>query len=183
MNFRFPEQPGTFLIDFDGTVSLQDVGNGLFRTFTGGDWVQVVELWKAGEISGRECLIRECGFARATYDQVIEFADQQEIDPHFASFVQEARARGWRVRIVSDGLEVYITRILSRYGIEVPVEANRLRVVGDRFCPIFPFAGAGCGRCGNCKQRAVEEARHMGPVVFIGDGMSDRCGAEHAEHV
>ena len=33
----------TLLLDFDGTVSLPDVGNALFRRFTGGAWEAVVD--------------------------------------------------------------------------------------------------------------------------------------------
>ena len=48
----------------------------------------------------------------------------------------------------------------------------------------------GCGRCGNCKRNVVEglraEAAARGAyprIVFIGDGSSDRCGAQVADLV
>ena len=175
---------GTFLIDFDGTVALNDVGNDFFDMATQGKWREPVEAWKAGRISGRECLITECSLARATREMVLELAQHQPIDSEFKQFLLWVESLPWQARIVSDGLELYIRDILTREGLErLPIEANQVVFSGDLVLPSFPYAGRGCGSCGNCKQGAVEEARAFGPVWFIGDGMSDRCGAQAADKV
>lgn len=176
--------PGTVLVDFDGTASTNDVGNRLFDHITGGAWQGVVESWKQGRISSRECLIHECSLARAGREEILAFAAGQPLDPAFGAFMGEVRDRGWETRIVSDGLDLYIRAILEREGLGwIPVESNRVHVYGNRLLPSFPYAGRGCGRCGNCKGGAVAEARPFGRVVFIGDGLSDRCGAETADRV
>jgi len=180
----FRRGPGTVLVDFDGTVAVVDVGNRLFHRVTGGAWSGVVDSWKSGAISSRECLIHECSVARASEEEVLAFARAQPVAPEFAGFAAWLADAGWRVRVVSDGLDVYIREILEREGLDgIPVASNRVRFVGDRLLPSFPYAGRGCGRCGNCKAGAVAEARGSGPVVFIGDGLSDRCGAETADVV
>ena len=174
----------TVLVDFDGTICPTDVGNALFNRATGGAFTDAVQLWKDGKISSRHCLIAESGLARITREEVRAFALKQPLDPHFKDFYREARDRGIAVRVVSDGLDVYIRAILEREGLEdIPVESNRAHFMGDRLLPAFPYAGRGCGRCGNCKGGAVAEARKRGGVGFIGDGLSDRCGARDADWV
>ena len=145
---------------------------------------QVIDLWKSGVIGSRECLIRECALTRATREQVLDLASRVPVDPGFDSFLTAAGERGWRVRVVSDGLDLYIRAVLEREGWgHIPVEANGVRFIGDRLLPTFPYTGRGCGRCGNCKAGAVEEATRNGPVIFVGNGLSDRCGASTAPTV
>ena len=134
-------------------------------------------------MGSRQCLLTECSLARATREDVLAFAADQPVDPGFAACVERARGLGWTVRVVSDGLDVYIRAVLDREGFaDLPVEANRAVFAGDRMLAAFPYAGRGCGRCGNCKAGAVAEAR-PGTVWFVGDGLSDRCGARVADRV
>ncbi len=62
--------PGTVLVDFDGTISLTDIGNRMFHRFTAGAFQAVVDSWKRGEISSRQCMITECSLARATREEI-----------------------------------------------------------------------------------------------------------------
>ena len=173
---------GTLLVDFDGTISTHDVGNLLFRRLTGGRAMEVVDLWKQGAMTSRECMIRECALARGAREEVVTFALEQPVDPTFAPFMRRATDAGWDLRVASDGLDVYIRAILEREGLgALPLEANRVRFAAGRLLPSFPFAGRGCGSCGNCKGGAVAAARGDGPVIFVGNGLSDRCGARAAD--
>ncbi len=178
-----PDRPGTVVTDFDGTLTRADVGHELFLRFAGPAASEVVALWKRGEIGSRECLIRECAAARVTPEALRAFARAQPIDPGFAPFVTAARALGWRVLVASDGLDLYIRIILAAHGLRIPMRTNRGRLVAGRIVPSFPHAGRGCGRCGNCKAGAIEDARGRGPVVFVGNGLSDRCAAGVADAV
>lgn len=173
--------PGTVLLDFDGTITRADVGNRLLHRLSGGAIDRVVDSWKQGGMGSRECLIRECALARGTREDVLAFAGAQPVDPGVGPFLESARRYGWTVRVVSDGLDVYIRAILEREGWDVPVETNRAWFAGDRILPAFPYAGRGCGRCGTCKGGAVEAAAP--PVVFVGNGLSDRCAAGVADRL
>jgi 2-hydroxy-3-keto-5-methylthiopentenyl-1-phosphate phosphatase len=69
---------------------------------------------------------------------------------------------------------------------EEALEFVRSFALDPGFAPFaeFPFDGAGCGRCGNCKGAHVLSQKAEGyEVVLVGDGLSDRCGAEVADHV
>lgn len=176
--------PGTILVDFDGTISQVDIGSRLLDRATQGGARAVVDLWRHGRIGSRQCLIMECALARATAEEIRAFALEQPVDPGFGTFLRAAEDRGWQVIVVSDGLDLYIRPVLEREGWgHLPVHSNRLRVVGDRLLPSFPFAGRGCGACGNCKRASVADAGSGGEVVFIGNGLSDRCGARAADRV
>ena len=103
--------------DFDGTVAINDVGDGVFERFTDGSWVEFVQQWRAGTIGSRECLIRECELARTTPEKMAAYADEQELDPHFHRFVDFCQGEGISMAIVSDGLGFYIAHILNRHGL------------------------------------------------------------------
>jgi 2-hydroxy-3-keto-5-methylthiopentenyl-1-phosphate phosphatase len=173
------------LCDFDGTVSTTDVGNRLFARFASDGWAAVVQRWKEGEIGSRDCLMAECSLARATPEQVKQFALAREIDPHFKPFVQFCRDRDVDVIILSDGLDFYIDLLLKKYGLEhLEHFANHLQFHGDRLIPSFPYFELGCRQCGNCKGYHVRRYRQQGrTVIYIGDGFSDRCGVREADHV
>lgn len=178
-----PRAAGTIVTDFDGTITLTDVGATLFATLTQGAAAGVVASWKEGAFGSRECLIRECALARGSRADLLRIARAQPVDPGFVPFVRSAQALGWRVVVASDGLETYITDALDRMGLSLEVRANLIRFVADRLVPSFPRAGRGCGACGNCKAGVIEESRSAGPVVFIGNGLSDRCAAPVADWV
>ncbi|MFQ6113854.1 MAG: MtnX-like HAD-IB family phosphatase [bacterium] len=173
--------------DFDGTVAKNDVGNLLFRTFSDGRCFDIVNLWRKGVISSRECLTEECRIARVTRKELEEFADAQDLDPFFKDFVYHCQRIDVDVEILSDGLDFYIERILKNHGLEslVNFRSNHLVFVNrNQIRPEFPYYERGCGRCGNCKGYHVREARTKGEqLIYVGDGLSDRCGAREADVV
>jgi len=179
--------PGAFIVlcDFDGTVSTTDVGNRMFARFADDGWERVVQRWKDGQIGSRDCLVAECDLARATPEQVRAFALTREIDPHFKPFEKFCRDRSVDVIILSDGLDFYIDLLLEKYGLEhLSRFANHLEFRGDRLIPGFPYFELGCRQCGNCKGYHVRRYQRQGrTVIYIGDGFSDRCGVEEADHV
>ncbi|MFQ5864080.1 MAG: MtnX-like HAD-IB family phosphatase [bacterium] len=173
--------------DFDGTVAKNDVGNLLFRTFADGRCFDIVNLWKKGVISSKECLTEECRIARVTREELEHFADAQQVDPYFKEFVVYCQKNRIQVEILSDGLDFYIERILKNHGL-VPMvnfRSNHLVFVNrNQIRPEFPYYEKGCGKCGNCKGYHIREARTQGKhVIYVGDGLSDRCGAKEADLV
>ncbi len=175
------------LCDFDGTVARQDVGNRLFETFSGnGESRRIVERWRRGEISSRECLEREAELVRADARAIERFLDAMTLDPYFRDFRDFARRRGIEVAIMSDGLDFYIEHLLVRHGVaDVDFVANRLVFDGDRLRVEFPWYDMmDCRDCGCCKTHHLLRYREQGFfVVYVGDGLSDRCPCESADLV
>ncbi len=175
------------LCDFDGTVAQEDVGNLLFRTFadealTG----PVVERWKRGEISSRECLESEASLAEVSPEELDRFISRQKLDPFFKDFVDFARRQHIEVVIVSDGLDHYVEKMLIRAGLgELEFFANSLGFSGRKLDVSFPHYNLrDCRDCGNCKTYHLEQYKEAGYyIVYVGDGLSDRCPCTYSELV
>ena len=178
-----------FLCDFDGTVSPADVGAAFVERFSpGGSAAHVPELqaWLAGRVGHRVLTRAQCATLRVREADAMAFVRGFDVDPAFAPFVREARARGDVVMVVSEGFGFYIRELLARARLrDVPWAANDLQFLPDgRVEPGFPFADPACAECGNCKARHVHEHRGRGfRTVLVGDGRSDRHGALAADHV
>jgi 2-hydroxy-3-keto-5-methylthiopentenyl-1-phosphate phosphatase len=172
--------------DFDGTISRRDVGYSLFHHFSGGENEKLLPDWKAGRMSSRECLSREAAMVHAPAEEILSFLDQFEIDPGFPEFELLCRRRGVPIIILSDGLDLYIKRILSRYHLDhLPVTCNIAKLNSHGLEIEFPRTNRACTRCGSCKGEIIEEyvSQDSGEIrtVFIGDGYSDTCATRAAD--
>jgi len=172
--------------DFDGTIATQDVGNRLFHYFSEGKSEEPVARWQADQIDSRQCLLEEAMLIKdLTEGELHQFIDGFEIDPGFAPFVALCAERGLPLYILSDGLDIYIHRLLSRYGLgELPVLANRAWLDHGRISIHWPYLNHSCGFCGNCKGYHVRRLKQPGQkALYIGDGKSDLCAVPEADFV
>ena len=171
-------------IDFDGTIALNDVGDKLFQTFAGEGWEKPIREWAEGHISSKEVFIRECKMMHLTRDTLDAFSNEQRLDPTFKNFIAHCDQNGYPVTILSDGLDLYINKILKNHGFEnIPVRSNRLIFENEtRVRPEFPYFDKGCTQCGNCKGYHIRKDRIDGEtIVYVGDGLSDRCGVAESD--
>jgi 2,3-diketo-5-methylthio-1-phosphopentane phosphatase len=171
-------------VDFDGTISLEDTTDVVLERFADPSWQKVESEWRAGHIGSRECMKRQVELIRATPEELDTLCEEIPLDPHFPDLVALCRQKDIPVTVVSDGLDRTITRMLSRFDIDVPVLANKLIYLGDRRWTLeFPYADAGCeAGAGNCKCLALTKKPHT-LRILIGDGRSDFCASETADLV
>ena len=183
MTTRSPEW--AVVCDFDGTIACTDVTDGILSRFALPEWESIETEWLAGKIGSRECMERQIALVRATREELDAFLDTVEIDPDFAAFVDDCHAYGLPLRVVSDGLDYGIQRILCRAQLDyLPVTANRLveRRPGQ-YQLEFPHFQPGCrAASGTCKC-ALACGHAPRRTLLIGDGCSDFCLAAEASHV
>lgn len=86
----------------------------------------------------------------------------------------------YRPVIVSSGLPQLIRPVLEREGVDVELRSNDAEPSATGWRVIFRDEGV-CPVCGDkCKRRSLPEGR---PLVFVGDGWSDRCASLAADRV
>jgi 2,3-diketo-5-methylthio-1-phosphopentane phosphatase len=175
----------TILCDFDGTVVTADVQHVILNHYTGDAWVPINEAWRRGEVSTEERARQQWALVHTTEGELAALVTRLPLDPTFPPFVAFCRERGYELAIVSDGFDFYIERILAVHGLSaVPFTANHLAFQNGRIELTFINPNPVCCRLGNCKRRAVERLRPPnGRVVYVGDGLSDACGADAADLV
>jgi 2-hydroxy-3-keto-5-methylthiopentenyl-1-phosphate phosphatase len=123
-----------------------------------------------------EALAAEVGTIRASAEEAAEWAVENVV---VRPGLHELAGRH-RPVIVSSGLPQLILPVLEREGLELEVRSNfadpspdgwRVRFRDDGPCPV----------CGDrCKRRSLPEGR---PLVFVGDGWSDRCASLACDRV
>jgi 2,3-diketo-5-methylthio-1-phosphopentane phosphatase len=177
--------PWTILCDFDGTIAVEDVIDSMLVRFGRPGWEALEDDWRAGRIGSRDCMQGQVSLLDVSRDELDAHLDTLGIDHGFAAFVELAHDCRVGRRIVSDGLDYAIARILGRYGLDhLPVSANRLQPAGPRQWTLqSPSSSAGCG-AGTCKCAVASHAA-MAPArtLLIGDGASDFCAADRVDFV
>ena len=175
------------LCDFDGTISVEDTGYAFFTRFSSGDWEAIDRKFCEGKIGSKEAYTRIAEILRGDLSSLHRFIEQHaQIDLHFEPFYRACRQAGIDVKIVSDGLDFYIRKILDMHHLsDIPFFANQVQFLeGERMAMTFPNSNDECGRCGTCKKRLVElHRKEYDSILFAGNGLSDRCAAREADFV
>ncbi|KAF1055542.1 MAG: 2-hydroxy-3-keto-5-methylthiopentenyl-1-phosphate phosphatase [Stenotrophomonas maltophilia] len=175
----------SILVDFDGTISLEDVIDSLLDKYGQPGWEALEDQWRAGAIGSRECMQGQARLLKLDPAELDAHLDQVQIDPDFAAFAAEAHRLGLPLQIVSDGLDYAIHRILANHGLPpLPVVANHLRWADGHWELESPYQAEKC-RSGTCKCAiaALSRVYDAPRVLMIGDGASDFCVSERADYV
>ena len=173
-------------VDFDGTITKEDIGDRLFIDF--GEFEPWHSLLKSGELNIRDYWNKLTGSLdkNLTFGQIADYASHFEIDPYFKRFAGFCKTEEYNLRVVSDGFDAYIKPIMESQGLsDIPLSINRLHKGENGFYPEFPGASESCNCLSAfCKRNAI--LVNSGPddiIVFVGDGYSDFCAAEHSDIV
>ena len=175
----------SLVIDFDGTITEQDLLDTIAQTF--GDpavYQEVDHGLDEGRLPLREVITREFAPVRRPLDEVVQWElDNVRVRPGFRELVEAAKEHDWRLTVVSSGFHELIEPIFEREGVEVDLHANRVDPRPDGWRVLWQY-GEDCGTCGeSCKRSVAEELAGDSELVYIGDGYSDRCAAELADRV
>ena len=181
--------PVSVLIDYDGTVSRQDVGTVLLAEHALVDQAVVAAKdadYDAGRSGSRDLMQWDMEVLPRDGALLRSFAAGVPQDETFVPFVAAVRGAGAAIEIVSDGLGFYVASNLARLDpalVDLPVATNDNDVDGSGRLA-FPYEHPDCFVCGTCKRERVRAHEAGGRVVvFVGDGSSDRYAAHHADIV
>jgi 2,3-diketo-5-methylthio-1-phosphopentane phosphatase len=179
-------KPVALLIDFDGTAALDNVGMALIGAFARDDsWRVIDEDYLKGRIGSRRAYQLLEGLMAETTEVWRSYAlAHHHLDNSFKELVERAQGAGWLTEVLSDGFDTYIAALLEREGVDVAVKSSVVTsgAEGTKFSA--PHMDPTCGRCGTCKHWRVTSLQQRGyHVIFIGDGLSDKCASQHADRI
>jgi 2-hydroxy-3-keto-5-methylthiopentenyl-1-phosphate phosphatase len=177
--------------DFDGTITLADVTDEILKRLARPEWRKIERMWAEGRIGSRECLERQLALVETTPSALDALIRSIPLDPDFAAFCRYAQAERVPLVVVSDGLDYVLRRILKSIGLGKGPR-NGTQFFSSSAClrkgkirVRFPHASSGCSHgCATCKAQII---RRLGsphwPVLYVGDGLSDRYAVEEADFV
>lgn len=176
----------TIFVDFDGTITEHDLLDTIAQTF--GDPAVYAEVDRGLDerrLTLHEVLRREFEPVRAPLPEVVGWVlEHAELRPGFHELVRLARERGWRLVVLSSGFRELIEPVLRREGLGgLELLANSIDPDPSGWRASFRDEEP-CPVCGEpCKRAAVLAGADGGERVYVGDGVSDRCGAEASDLV
>ncbi len=182
--------PLKVFVDFDGTITNEDVCNAFFARFGGSSCEAIVRQYRNGTIGATECFRRKIeavGLLRD--DEAKSFFRGQKIDESFKDFVAFCRMHNIEFHVVSDGLDYYIEEILRSYSLEgISYFSNHIDVQFEagsgwsRLSTSFPYTDAECTRCACCKRNIMlTQSGEEDIIVYVGN--LDPCPAQYADVV
>jgi 2-hydroxy-3-keto-5-methylthiopentenyl-1-phosphate phosphatase len=181
-----PIDPLHIFCDFDGTISTVDIGSNLFDRFGDRNEQDEARLL-AGELTIRDYWCKLAGGIRTpmSHEALDDYLRSIPIDPGFHELLAFARDENIPFTVASDGLDLYIDRYLALHGSDgLDLWCNHAELGADGTMTVsFPNAAEGCECfCAACKRNVVLLRAHPDErIVYIGDGISDFCPAEHAD--
>lgn len=166
----------TVVLDWDGTVTMRDTLWIVLERFGDrGVFERAEDAIQDGKITYRELMEMEFRTVHGALDEVVEHLVQTvRIRPGFHELLAEHDPL-----ILSSGFEQLIRPILAREGVRARLVANAVDA-GDDGWTIRWRDRAACKVCGDwCKRTGLPP----GPLVYVGDGYSDRCPALAADRI
>ncbi len=174
-------------IDFDGTITKEDIGESFLKTFGKPDEInKIVQDWFEEKITSPQSwhlmLDTISNFNQIDFEN---FLLEKEIDPYFKKFVEFCDQNKIEIMILSDGLDIYIKNILRREGLDhLKFFSNKIRFENNKLIPVFPHGDEECKFCGNCKRNHIlVNSGDDEFTIYIGDGYSDKCPVEYCDFV
>jgi 2-hydroxy-3-keto-5-methylthiopentenyl-1-phosphate phosphatase len=174
-------------LDFDGTVTEEDVSFLLLDTYVGSIWREHLTEYTEGRIpvgTFNKKVFSMVKADRKTMTELVLSSDRVKIRPGFREFLDYCSQEGIKTVIVSNGLIFYIEAILNKLGlnsVEVYAAQNRFSRGGMKVAYIGPD---GTEMEIGFKESYTELLEKQGyGVIYIGNGTSDVFSARRARHV
>lgn len=175
-------------VDFDGTITKQDVGEQMFLRFGDADEAQkIVDKWISNEITSIDTCKLLCETVKEFNPGLFDdFLSTIKFEESFIEFEKFCDVNNIDLYVLSDGLDYYIDKLMIRENLDhLTVYSNQLSFdKSGNLVPDFPYTDEECNLCGNCKRNHILNHSSDEDITFyIGDGFSDTCPAQHVDFI
>lgn len=175
-------------VDFDGTITRQDVGEAIFNKF--GDSSRVDSIIKnllEDKISSKQCWDELCESAGpVNLNELIDFINTMEIDKSFISFAEFCNDNNLEMYVLSDGFDFYIDKVFEKNRIDrIKYYSNKLIVDTEgRLSAEYPYFDTDSPTSANCKKNhIINHSSDEDYTIYIGDGNSDKDAAQYCDFI
>ncbi len=177
-------------IDFDGTVTVEDVSFLLLDTYVGSAWREHLEEYDSGRIPVGAFNKRVFGMMQADRQTMTDWVLTSErviIRPGFRDLMEYCTSKDYKIVIVSNGLRFYIEAILEKLGLagikdlEIYAASNEFYPGGVKVAYIGPD---GAELEAGFKEAYTGMLVKQGySVIYMGNGNSDIYPSRLAKYV
>ncbi len=175
-------------VDFDGTITLEDVGESIFKKFGETEKVKrIIEDLLSDKISSRQCWDELCdsvdNINKAELDKFIDLLD---VGPTFIPFVKFCSENKIDMVVLSDGFDYYIDRLFNKAGLSgLKYYSNKLFVDDKGILKAeYPYFDVDSPTSANCKKNhIINHSSDDEYTVYIGDGNSDKEAAQYCDFI
>jgi 2-hydroxy-3-keto-5-methylthiopentenyl-1-phosphate phosphatase len=171
--------------DFDGTITEEDISFFLLDVCAQGDWRQLLREYKEHKISVGEFNTKAFAMVKADKHTLLEaLKSNVKVRAGFHELVNYCLGKGFRLVIVSNGLDFYIRAVLKDLGlgnVEVYAAQASFHPEGMKVQYVGPD---GKRLDDGFKEAYIKSFLKLGyKVIYIGNGDSDAAPAKYAHHV
>jgi 2-hydroxy-3-keto-5-methylthiopentenyl-1-phosphate phosphatase len=175
-------------VDFDGTISKQDIGESIFRRFGNKEKVDsIIKKLLSDEITAKQCWLSLCDSVdKLEKKELDEFIDSIEIDHTFHNLVDYGKKNEMELFVISDGFNYYIDRVFEKENLrEIKYYSNKLEIdLNNKLVPTFPYLDQNCTTSANCKRNhIINNSGEDEFTIFIGDGNSDKYTVQFCDFI
>jgi len=171
--------------DFDGTVTEEDTSFFLLDVFAQGDWRRLLREYKEHRISVGEFNTKAFAMVKDDKPTLIEaLKGKVKVKAGLHELVNYCLKKGFRLVIVSNGLDFYIKAVLKDLGLE-NIEVHAAQASFHPEGMKVQYVGPDGERLEDgFKEAYIKSFLKLGyRVIYMGNGDSDVAPAKYAHHV
>jgi 2-hydroxy-3-keto-5-methylthiopentenyl-1-phosphate phosphatase len=171
--------------DFDGTVTEEDASFFLLDTFAQGDWRRLLRDYKEHRMSVGEFNTRAFAMVKADKPTLLRaLKGEVKVRVGFHELINYCREKGFRLVIVSNGLDFYIRAVLKDLGLEnIEVHAAQASFHPEGM-KVHYVGPDGKTLDDSFKEAYIKSFLKLGyRVIYLGNGDSDIAPAKYAHYV
>ena len=171
--------------DFDGTVTEEDTSFFLLDAFAQGDWRRLLREYKEHKISVGEFNTKAFAMVKADKPMLLEALEGKvKVRTGFHELVNYCLRRGFRLAIVSNGLDFYIEATLKDLGLK-NIEVHAAQASFHPEGMEVQYVGPNGKRLEDgVKEAYTKSFLKLGyTVIYMGNGDSDVAPAKYAHYV